>query len=70
METEERIATGILFRTAPRKPFADRFRKEITDRPFAELNPVSPEKIAGFLSGLRKGYQPNPDDSHSPRVGS
>jgi 2-oxoglutarate/2-oxoacid ferredoxin oxidoreductase subunit beta len=70
METGERIATGILFRTAPRKPFADRFRKEITDRPFAELSPVPPEKIGGFLSGLRKGYMPKPDDSHSPRVGS
>jgi 2-oxoglutarate ferredoxin oxidoreductase subunit beta len=55
MEMEERIATGILFRTAPRKPFADRFRKEITDRPFAELKPISLEKITGFLSGLRKG---------------
>lgn len=53
METEDRIATGILFRTAPRDPFAARFRKEITDRPFAELTPVSPEKIAGFLAGLR-----------------
>jgi intracellular sulfur oxidation DsrE/DsrF family protein len=56
METEERIATGILYRAAPRSPFADRFRKEITDRPFAELKPVSPEKIEGFLSNLRKGY--------------
>jgi 2-oxoglutarate ferredoxin oxidoreductase subunit beta len=56
METGERIPAGILFRAEPRKPFADRFRKEVTDRPFAELNPVSPEKIAGFLSGLRKGY--------------
>jgi len=53
METAEKIATGILYRTAPRKTYADRFRKEISDRPFAELTPVSPEKIAGFLSGLR-----------------
>lgn len=56
LEPEERIATGILYRSAPRKPFADRFRKEITDRPFAELKPVSPEKIAIFMNGLRKGY--------------
>jgi 2-oxoglutarate ferredoxin oxidoreductase subunit beta len=55
METEEGIATGILYRTALRKTYADRFRKAITDRPFAELKPVSPEKIAGFLTGLRKG---------------
>ena len=55
METDERIATGILFRSAPRKRFADRFRKEIQDLPFAELKPVSPEKIAGFLSSLRNG---------------
>ena len=68
METEERIATGILFRAAPRKLFADRFRKEITDRPFAALKPVSPEKIAGFLSGLRKGYL-REDNSRSPVVG-
>ena len=53
METEERIATGILYRTAPRRPFADRFRKEITDRPFAALKPLSPEKVADFMSGLR-----------------
>jgi len=58
METGEGIAAGILFRAAPRKPFAGRFRNEITDRPFAELKPVSPEKMAGFLSGLRKGYTP------------
>ncbi|AOY56974.1 MULTISPECIES: thiamine pyrophosphate-dependent enzyme [Desulfococcus] len=69
METGERIPTGILFRAAPRKPFADRFRKEITDRPFAELTPVSPEKMAGFLSDLRKGYMPE-DDSHPPRIGT
>lgn len=55
METGERIATGILYRAAPGKPFADRFRKEITDRPFAELKPVSPETITGFLAGLRTG---------------
>lgn len=55
MEAGERIAAGILFRSAPRKPFADRFRKEITDRPFGELMPVSPEKLAGFLAELRKG---------------
>jgi 2-oxoglutarate/2-oxoacid ferredoxin oxidoreductase subunit beta len=67
LQTEDRIATGILFRAAPRKPFADRFRKAITDRPFAELKPVAPEKVAGFLSGLRKGYAPE-DDSRSPRV--
>ncbi len=54
-QTEERIATGILFRSAPRKTYADRFRKEITDQPFAELKPVSPEKIAGFMFGLGKG---------------
>lgn len=54
METGERIATGILYRAAPRKPFADRFRKEITDRPFAELKPVSPGKISGFMSLNRK----------------
>ncbi len=53
MEMEEKIATGILYRAAPRKPFAERFRKEITDRPFAELKPVSPEKLANFMSGLR-----------------
>ncbi len=53
METGERIATGILYRAAPRKPFADRFRKEIVDLPFAEVKPVSPEKISGFMSGLR-----------------
>lgn len=53
VETGERIATGILYRAAPRKPFADRFRKEITDLPFAEVKPVSPEKISGFMSGLR-----------------
>ena len=53
METEERIATGILYRAAPRKPFADRFRKEITDLPFAALKSVSPEKISDFMSGLR-----------------
>jgi 2-oxoglutarate ferredoxin oxidoreductase subunit beta len=56
VNTEEKIATGILFRTPPRKPFADRFRKEITDGPFADLKPVSSKKIAGFLSGLRKDY--------------
>jgi hypothetical protein len=53
MDTEERIATGILYRTAPRRPFADLFRKEITDRPFAALKPLSPEKVADFMSGLR-----------------
>jgi 2-oxoglutarate ferredoxin oxidoreductase subunit beta len=53
METEERIATGILYRASPRKLFADRFRKEITDLPFAELKPVSPEKISAFMSRLR-----------------
>jgi hypothetical protein len=58
METGEGIAVGILFRSAPRKPFADRFRKEITNRPFGELMPLSPEKMAGFLSGLRNGYTP------------
>ena len=46
------------------KTVPERFRKEITDRPFAELNPVSPEKIVGFLSGLRKGHMSKPDDSH------
>ncbi len=50
METGEKVATGILFSTLPRKPFADRFRKEITTRAFAELKSVSPEKLAGFLS--------------------
>jgi 2-oxoglutarate/2-oxoacid ferredoxin oxidoreductase subunit beta len=53
METDEKIAIGVLFRATPRKLFGDRFRKEITDRPFAEIKPVSPEKIAGFMSGLR-----------------
>ena len=68
METEEKIAIGILFRAAPRKLFADRFRKEIADRPFAEIKPVAPEIIEGFLSGLRKGYL-REGNSSSPVVG-
>jgi len=51
-----RVPTGILFRATPRKLFADRFRKEISDRPFAEVAPVSSEKITAFLSGLKEGY--------------
>jgi 2-oxoglutarate ferredoxin oxidoreductase subunit beta len=69
METAEKIATGILFRATPQKLFAARFRKEISDRPFAELKPVSPEKITGFLSGLRKGYIPE-ENSLVSRVGA
>jgi 2-oxoglutarate ferredoxin oxidoreductase subunit beta len=65
METEERIATGILFRAASRKPFGDRFRKEITDQPFAALKPVSPEIIAGFLSGLRSVCLREDNSRHS-----
>jgi 2-oxoglutarate ferredoxin oxidoreductase subunit beta len=53
MGAEEKIPVGILFRTTPRTLFADRFRNEISDRPFAELKPVSPERIDVFLSGLR-----------------
>lgn len=67
-ETGQKIATGVLFRAAPRKLFADRFRKEMTDRPFAALKPVSPEKITGFMSGLRKGYL-REDNPISPGVG-
>ncbi len=48
METGQKIATGILFRAAPRKLFAARFRQEITDRPFAEIKPVSPQTVTHF----------------------
>jgi 2-oxoglutarate ferredoxin oxidoreductase subunit beta len=53
LETDDRFPTGILFQSAPRETFAHRFRKEITDKPFAGLKPVSQERIAGFLSNLR-----------------
>ena len=39
----------------PNNTYADRFRKKINDRPFADLKPVSPDKIAGFMFGLGKG---------------
>ncbi|SPD73953.1 Pyruvate ferredoxin/flavodoxin oxidoreductase, beta subunit [uncultured Desulfobacterium sp.] len=53
LDTDDKIPTGILFRGSPRKTFAERFRKEITNRPLAELEPVSKEKISEFISRLR-----------------
>jgi len=53
LETGDRMPTGILFQSAPRLTFASRFRKDVTDRPLAEMKPVSPDKIDEFLSNLR-----------------
>jgi 2-oxoglutarate/2-oxoacid ferredoxin oxidoreductase subunit beta len=55
LETDDRMPTGILFQSAPRATFASRFRRDITDQPLAELKPVSPDRITGFLSNLRSG---------------
>lgn len=50
METSERIPIGILYQGTPRIAYADRFRKEINDKPFAELKPLAQEKMTAFLS--------------------
>ncbi|MBT8372616.1 MAG: 2-oxoacid ferredoxin oxidoreductase [Deltaproteobacteria bacterium] len=50
METSERIPIGILYQGTPRATYADRFRTEITDKPFAELKPLAQEKMTAFLS--------------------
>ena len=50
MAPTDRVPVGILYQSAERETYASRFRKQITDKPFAELQPVAPEKIAAFFS--------------------
>jgi 2-oxoglutarate ferredoxin oxidoreductase subunit beta len=52
-EWQDRMPIGVIYRTEPRKRFASRFRREVTDRPLAELTPIDGEKIARFLSDFR-----------------
>ncbi len=53
LEADDRMPTGILYKSPPRDTYAGRFRKDVTDRPLSELNPVLPDQIAKFLFGLR-----------------
>ena len=50
MKISDRIPIGIIYQGTPRVTYADRFRKEINDKPFAELKPLSQEKMTAFLS--------------------
>ncbi len=50
MTPSDRVPIGILYQRAERETYAGRFRKQITDKPFAVLQPVAPEKIAAFFS--------------------
>lgn len=50
METSERIPIGILYRGTPRVAYANRFRREISDKPLAELKPLARGKMNAFLS--------------------
>jgi 2-oxoglutarate ferredoxin oxidoreductase subunit beta len=54
MEWGEKMPIGVLYRGEPREPFAARFRKEVADRPLAELKPLGREKTARFLEGFRQ----------------
>lgn len=51
----DRMATGILYRSNPRKTFVDRFRRTVTDRPLPELEPPGRERISEILSDFRAG---------------
>jgi 2-oxoglutarate/2-oxoacid ferredoxin oxidoreductase subunit beta len=52
---EERIPIGILYRTEPKKLFADRYRSEVTDGPLAGMAPVDSEQVNLILSRFRPG---------------
>lgn len=53
MKTSDRIPIGILYQGTPRVTYADRFRREINDKPFAELKPLAQEKMTAFLSRFK-----------------
>jgi len=53
MKSSDRIPIGILYQDTPRVAYADRFRQEISDKPFAELKPLSREKMTAFLSRFK-----------------
>ena len=48
-EVGEKTPIGILYHTVPRETFAHRFRRQVTDRPLAELKPLPPEKLTQFM---------------------
>ncbi len=53
MEWGEKLPTGVIYRTSPGKLFAGRFRKTVTDRVLADLQPPGREKMLEFLSEFR-----------------
>jgi len=50
MQSSDRIPIGIIYQGTPRDTYADRFRREINDKPFAESKPLSRKKMSAFLS--------------------
>jgi 2-oxoglutarate ferredoxin oxidoreductase subunit beta len=52
-EWGDRMPIGILYRTAPRQIFGDRFRRTVTDRPLFAASPVDRDRVAGMLSEFR-----------------
>jgi 2-oxoglutarate ferredoxin oxidoreductase subunit beta len=52
-EYNEKIPIGVLFQTSERKVFGHRFRKTVTERPLAELDPIDAAKIKGILQKSR-----------------
>jgi 2-oxoglutarate ferredoxin oxidoreductase subunit beta len=53
MEASGNFVIGVLYEAPPGNLFADRFRKDVTNRPITELGMQDPEKIGGLLSGFR-----------------
>lgn len=53
--SSNRVPIGIIYQGKPRAPYADRFRREVTGKPFAELRPLSRERMTAFLSRYKTG---------------
>ncbi|MCK9275761.1 MAG: thiamine pyrophosphate-dependent enzyme [Syntrophales bacterium] len=54
-EWSESIPIGILYRTAPRSLFAERFRKDVTAEPLTEIEPVSRKTIIETMNKYMPG---------------
>ncbi len=52
-EPSDKIAIGMLYRGKPKPIYAERFRKDITDRPLFESAAISTSKMAGLLDTFK-----------------
>lgn len=53
MKSSDQISIGVIYQGTSRVTYADRFRREISDKPFAELKPLSQQKLNEFLSRFK-----------------